>query len=74
MDVLSLVVGVFIGWVTMFGVIMILGAHWQRQARAKALAQKEKLAESLQKLQQVREQMGVMDAKTASKTRGRFVQ
>jgi uncharacterized membrane protein (DUF106 family) len=58
MDIWIFVLGVFVGWVTMFIVALAIGWKRMEKQRKNAIAEQLKLIESLQKLQQVAVQMG----------------
>ena len=58
MDIWIFVLGVFVGWVTMFIVALDIGWKRMEKQRKNAIAEQLKLIESLQKLQQVATQMG----------------
>ena len=68
MDIWIFVLGVFVGWVTMFVGVMAVGWKRMEKQRKNAVAEQLKLIESLQKLQQVATQMGQVRVPT---TRGK---
>ena len=68
MDIWIFVLGVLVGWVTMFVGVMAVGWKRMEKQRKNAIAEQLKLIESLQKLQQVATQMGQVRVPT---TRGK---
>ena len=58
MDIWIFVLGVFVGWMTMFIAALAIGWKQMEKQRKNAVAEQLKLVESLQKLQQVATQMG----------------